>query len=111
MAVNFIIKGPIFRTARQLVADGTFPIPQSTLLRHAKACGIGKKAGRNVIFSEADIPKLYQAFPCPSSSSGVQSPHIGSCVGPSGVKALKKAQALMTKSVPKKSVQSAKLKS
>ena len=68
MAVNFIIKGPKFRTAKQLVADGTFPTAQSTLLRHAKANGIGKKFGRNIIFSEADILDLYKALPCSSSS-------------------------------------------
>ena len=64
MPVNIIIKGPKFRTARQLVGDGTFPISQATLLRHARKHNIGRKAGRNILFSDADIPALYEAFPC-----------------------------------------------
>ena len=55
MPVNFIIKGPKFRTAHQLVGDGTFPVSQATLLKHARDHGIGRKMGRIIIFSDADV--------------------------------------------------------
>src|SRR5208282_540501 len=110
VAVNFIVRGPKYRTARQLVGDGTFPVPQSTLLRHARAHGIGRKAGRNILFSENDVTAVYEAFPCSNSSGDPKAP-TGSCVALSGDKALKKVLALLTEKSPKKSGQNAKTKS
>ena len=109
MPVNFVIKGPKFRTAHQLVGDGTFPVSQATLLRHAREHGIGRKMGRTIIFSDADVSSLYEVSTC-SSSSSVQKAPTGSCAAPSGASALKKALALLTEKPPKKSSPSVKPK-
>ena len=109
MAVNFTIKGPKFRTARQLVGDGTFPVSQAVLLKHARKHGIGRKLGRAIIFSDADVTSLYEVSTC-SSSSNVQKAPTGSCVALSGASALKKALALLTEKQPKKSSPNAKPK-
>ena len=100
MAVNFIIKGPIVQNREDSSwRTGHSRSAQSTLLRHAKASGIGKKLGRNMIFSEADILDLYQGAP------------MLKLVRRSGDKVLKKLQAILTKNGPKKGVPSAKPKS
>ena len=104
---------PKYRTAKQLIADGTFPAPvsQATVLKHAKAHGIGKKVGRVILFNNADVDALYEAFPCPSKSSKGPKAPTGICAALSADKALKKAQALLTKSSPKKSGPKGKPKS
>lgn len=96
MAVNYAIKGPKFRTANQLVADGTLPITQAALEAPAYSHSIGRKASRTYLFSDQDIANLYKALPCPSNSSTVQNLQTGSCAAPSGDKALKKALAHLT---------------
>jgi len=100
--INVLIKGPKFRTAAQLVGDGTFPVSQAVLLKVAKEHGVGRKLGRTTVFSESDIDKLYECLPCPSSSSIALNRHTGLCAAPSAASALKKAQALLTKPSPKK---------
>jgi hypothetical protein len=84
MPVNIVIKAPKYRTAKQLVADGTFPVSQTTLLKIAKEHGVGKKMGRTIMFSIEDTDKLYETLPCPSNSSGAPKAPIGSCVALSG---------------------------
>ena len=47
-----------------------FPGQRGRLFREARRPGIGRKLGRTVIFTPADIEKLYEALPCHSKSSG-----------------------------------------
>lgn len=93
------VKGPRYRTARQLVLLGVFPgISEATLLRHARKHCVGKKAGRHVIFSDPDVTALFEAFPpCHSKSSSAQKAHTGSYAAPSADAASKKALALLKK--------------
>jgi hypothetical protein len=51
-------------TARQVIAEKVFPgVSESTLLRHAKKHGIGKKFGRQILFSRSDVKTLYEVLP------------------------------------------------
>jgi hypothetical protein len=66
--------GPRFRTAAQLVRDGTFPVSEAVLQSHARKHGIGKMMGRTRIFSVEDTIRLYEVLPtCRSSWSNAQS--------------------------------------
>ena len=94
--INVIRKGPKYRTAKDLVLDGTFPVSEATLLQLARKHEIGRMMGRLRIFSDDDVVKLYEALPCHSSSSVDQIRPTGSCAAPSAEFALRKARALLT---------------
>ena len=99
MAVNLIAKGPRFRTAGQLVRDGTFPVSEAVLQNNARRYGIGRMMGRTRLYSDEDINRLYEVLPpCRSGSSNAQNRPIGSCAARSAEYALKRAQALLTES-------------
>jgi hypothetical protein len=53
-------------------------------------------AGRSKVFTAADIAKLYEAMPCPSSSSADTGPTTGMSVVPSQASLLTKAHELLT---------------
>src|SRR5262249_54753643 len=95
--------------ARDL-AGTVFPVSEDSILREARKHGIGRKMGRAIIFSPADIQHLYEVLPCYGSSAAA-SRQIGSSAAPSGASALKKVQALLTDDSPRKSGQSARAKS
>ncbi len=99
---------PKFLTARQMVADGIFPVSQSTILKAAREHGIGKKMGRVVLFSPSDINALYEALPCPSNLSKGPKVQTGPCAGLSAAAASKKLQELLTKKPQKKSASKVK---
>ena len=87
---------PKSMTARQLVEGGFVPVSEGVLLGAAKKHGIGRKLGRQYVFTPADIEKLYEALPTCSNFSGDQSRQTGSSAAPSADVALKKALALAT---------------
>jgi hypothetical protein len=95
--------------ARDL-AGMVFPVSEDTILREARKHGIGRKMGRAIIFSPADIQHLYEVLPCYGSSAAASRP-IGSSAAPSGASALKKLQALLTDDLPRKSERRARAKS
>jgi len=97
-----------FRTADQLVLDGTFPISAEKIRQIARQRGIGKKAGRTYIFSDRDVQKIYEVLPCPSNSSSAPNHQTGSFAAPSGEYALKKVQELLISERPRRSGRSAK---
>lgn len=66
--------GPRFRTAAQLVRDGTFPVSEAVLQSHARKHGIGKMMGRTRIFSVEDTMRLYEVLP--TCRSGGQTPQV-----------------------------------
>jgi len=88
-----------YKRAKDL-AKITFPVSAETILQMARKNGIGRKFGRDVIFSPADIERLYEV--CPSSSSVAQNQRTGSSAAPSAESELKKAQELLTKKRRKK---------
>lgn len=96
-------KAQPFLTARDLCARKVFPVSEATILKYARENGVGKKMGRQILFREDDIQKMYEALPCPSSSAKGPKAQTGSCAAPSADKALKKAQALLAKSPQKAS--------
>ena len=108
MPVNFIAKGPKFRTADQLALDGTYPISAEMIRKIAKQHDVGRKAGRTYLFSDADVLRLYEVMSRPSNSSSDRSHQTGSSAAPSGEFALKRAQALPTSARPWRSKPSAK---
>src|SRR5215831_18629061 len=59
-----------YKRAKDL-AKITFPVSAETILQMARKNGIGRKFGRDVIFSPADIESLDEV--CPSSSSVAKS--------------------------------------
>jgi len=108
-------RGP-YKRARDL--SGTvFPVSEFVILDAARKAGIGRKFGRVIVFSPADVHRLYEVMPCPSGSSAAPNRRVGSCAAPSGASALKKARALLTmdersaKGAPKKSGRSARSRS
>jgi hypothetical protein len=101
---------PKYRMARDL-AGTVFPVSETVILDTARKHDIGRKMGRAVIFSPEDCQRLYEELPCPSGSSAVPGHRTGSSAAPSAASALKKALALTTRRLPKKSAPSAKPKS
>jgi hypothetical protein len=99
----------LYKRARDL-AGTVFPVSEAVILDAARKAGIGRKMGRSILFSPADIDRLYEALPCPSSSSAVQNPLIGTSVAPSAESAMKRARALLTSDKPKSSARSVKPK-
>ena len=92
MSVSMPEGTPRFRTADQLVLDGTFPTSAEKLRQIARQYNVGRKLGLTYLFSDADVIRLYEVMPCPSKSSSVLSPQTGSFAAPSGEFALKKAR-------------------
>src|SRR5215470_8118660 len=97
---------PKYLRARDLVAGGHIPVSEDVLLQLARKHGVGRKMGRTVIFSAADIERLYEVLPCPSGLSADRTRQIGSCAGLSAEFALKKALALATNEPRRRSGQS-----
>jgi hypothetical protein len=110
MALRADIPWPSFAMARDL-AGTVFPVSEAVILQAARKNGIGRKMGRAIVFSPEDCIQLYEVLPCPSISSVGQNRPTGSSAAPSGVSALKKALALATSELPKRSERSAKPKS
>jgi len=98
---------PEIKTARQLVDQALVPCSEDLLARKAREHSIGRKLGRAIVFEPADVRRLLELLPCPSSSSNVESPTTGRYAGPSGASSLTKALALSTAGRPKKSSRSA----
>src|SRR5262249_25886001 len=94
--------------ARDL-AGPVFPVREDSILREARKHGIGRKMGRAIIFSPADIQHLYEVLPCYGSSAAASRP-IGSSPAPSGASALKKVLAQLTHASPRKSAPTARAK-
>src|SRR5262245_47655297 len=93
---------PSFKMARDL-AGAVFPVSEQVILQTARKNGIGRKMGRAVIFSPDDVTQLYEALPGLSGSSNDPNRQTGSCAAPSAESALKRALALATSELPKKS--------
>src|SRR5689334_14523218 len=57
------------RTAAYL-AEHVFPVSARVILKTARRLNIGRKLGREIIFSNADVDRLYQGLdqPCRSKS-------------------------------------------
>ena len=108
-------RGPYKRACD--LAGTVFPVSELVILDAARKAGIGRKFGRVIVFSPADVHRLYEVMPCPSGSSAASNRRVGSCAAPSGASALKKARALLTmdersaKGAPKKSGRSARSRS
>src|SRR5262249_45252026 len=68
--------------ARDL-AGTVFRVSEDTILKEARKHGIGRKMGRAIIFSPADIQHLYEVLPCYGSCSAAGRP-IGSSGARSG---------------------------
>jgi hypothetical protein len=87
---------PKLYTARHIVEQQIIPgMSQERLLKHAKKHGIGKKAGRVVLFTEAEVRLLIEALPCSNSSSGPKA-NASTCAAlPPKASALKKAHSLL----------------
>jgi hypothetical protein len=83
---------PRYRKASDL-AGSVFTVSEGIILKTARRFGIGRKMGRVIIFSDEDCHKLYEALPCPSSSSVAQNRPTGSSAGPSGEFALKNLES------------------
>lgn len=98
---------PKFLMARDL-ADYVFPVSETVILQTARKHGVGRKFGRAIIFSVDDINRFYELLPCPSVSSVARARLSGSSAALSGESALKKARALATSALQKKSEPSAK---
>jgi hypothetical protein len=62
---------PQLKTARQLLEAEIIPeeVGEQTILRLARSHMIGRKMGRAVVFTPADVAQLVEKLPCPSSSS------------------------------------------
>src|SRR5258705_8609651 len=101
---------PQYKRARDL-AGPVFPLSEATILQLARKHGIGRKAGRCILFSPDDVKQLYEVLPCPSNSYAGQNHHTGSSAAPSAESALKKALELTTSRPRKKSARSARAKS
>ena len=100
----------VYKRARDL-AGPVFPVSESIILQTARRHGIGKKFGRVVIFSEEAVTQLYEVLPCLSNSPAGQKHPTGLCAAPSAESELKRALALATEGLPRKSAPSAKPKS
>ena len=93
---------PKLYTARQLIEKQAIPgLTQESLLKLAKKHAIGKKAGRNIVFTESDISLLVEALPCSNSSKG-QKAQIGKYGATIKASAMKKALIHQTNVKPKK---------
>lgn len=101
---------PSYKMARDLVGS-VFPVSEAVILSAARKNGIGRKMGRAILFSPDDCSQLYEVLPCHSNSSGDQNRRTGSSGAPSGESALKKALALATEHLPKKSGRNVRPKS
>src|SRR6185437_13879732 len=63
---------------------------------HACRQGLGKRAGKKILFDRAEYDALYRSLPCPSSSSGVKAAPSGTHAEPSEAKASSRVRALRT---------------
>ncbi len=55
---------PSYKRARDL-AGAVFPVSEAMILQLARQHGVGRKAGRCIVFSIDDIQRLYEVLPCP----------------------------------------------
>ena len=90
MSISITERGPKFRTADQLVLDGTFPISANIIRQIARKYNVGRKPGRTYILSNSAVQKLYEVMPCPLNSSSAPNHQTGSFAAPSGEFALRK---------------------
>lgn len=102
---------PTIVTARQIVERGLLPCTEDMVKTLAKRHRVGRKLGRAYIFTPADINRLMEELPCPSSSSQDMGHHSYTFAGPSAESALTKALAYKTPKQRNKSASGAKLKS
>src|ERR1700730_5744658 len=96
---------PSYKRARDL-AGAVFPLSEAVILQLARKHGVGRKAGRCVVFSVDDVQRLYEVLPCPSKSFADQNRPTGSSAAPSAESDLRKALALTTKRPQRKSARS-----
>src|SRR5215467_5615842 len=68
---------PSYKRARDL-AGAVFPVSEAVILQLAREHGVGRKAGRCIVFSVDDVRRLYEVLPCPSKSSADQNRNTGS---------------------------------
>src|SRR5215470_16040784 len=101
---------PTYKRARDL-AGAVFPVSEAVILELARKHGVGRKAGRCIVFSIDDVKRLYEVLPCPSRSFADQNRPTGSSAGRSAESDLRKALALATRKPQKKSARSAKPRS
>jgi hypothetical protein len=108
---------PEFKRARDL-AFKELPLSEAMIKQLAKKHGIGKKAGRSIIFSPDHVKELVEALPCPSHSSVANGRPAGSSAARSAEFELRKVRELLRpgrkkhpQRSPKKSKRSAKPKS
>ena len=90
------IEWPHVKTARMLVAENLIPCSEETLRKLAKTHGVGRKLGRNYVFTAEHIVDLLEKLPFPSNSSAALSRPIGTSAAPSAASTLTKALALAT---------------
>ena len=57
---------PSYKRARDL-AGAVFPISEAMILQLARQHGVGRKAGRCIVFSIDDVQRLYEVLPCPQN--------------------------------------------
>src|SRR4029077_6924249 len=101
---------PAYKRARDL-AGTVFPVSEAVILQTARKYNIGRKMGRSIIFSPEDCQQLYEALkPCSDSFAERNLP-TGSSAVPSAESALRKALALTTRKLRKKSALSVRPKS
>ena len=73
-----------------------FRVSRRTLQAHIRKYPYYRNLGRRKLFTEADIMKLYESLPCPSSSSRHvrENPRIGASAGRTSVNTLTAALKL-----------------
>ena len=108
--VSSMTEWPSYKRACDL-AGAVFPLSEAVILQLARKHGVGRKAGRCVLFSIDDVRRLYEVLPCPSGSFVDPNRRTGSCAAPSAESDLRKVLELMTNTPRKKSARSVKLKS
>jgi hypothetical protein len=82
-----------------------FRVSRRTLQSHIRQYPYYRTLGRRKLFTEADISRLYENLPCPSSSSPLARarPRTGQYVGPISGNTLTEALRLASEPTPLKS--------
>src|SRR4051812_47546593 len=81
----------------------TFRVSPRTMREHVKRFPFCRTIGGRMLFTRSDIRALYEALPCPSSSSEDPVVRTGISTELSEASAFARAQELLTRKPPKRS--------
>src|SRR5262245_39419140 len=85
----------------------TFRVSPRTMHEYVRRHPFYRVLGGRKLFTHSDIKSLYEALPCPSSSSEDVAAHTGICTAPSEASQYARAQELLTKRPLKRFARSA----